>query len=110
MHTDQAAIVIIEEAPHSQSMIADITKADGLPATVIGAKPGQNSKEIRLQQVLHHINSGRVKINKGGPGIPLLIQELREFPNGSNDDLVDSFSMAISNIKFTPAKPAWRIL
>ena len=110
MHTDQAAIVIIEEAPHSQSMIADITKADGLPATVIGAKPGQNSKEIRLQQVIHHINSGRVKINKGGPGIPLLIQELREFPNGSNDDLVDSFSMAISNIKFTPAKPAWRIL
>ena len=109
MNTDQAAFVIIEEAPHSQSMIADIKKSGGLPASVIGAKTGGQSKEIRLQQVLHHINSGRVKLSKGGPGIPLLLQELREFPNGRYDDLVDSFSMALKNMRFTPRKPAWRI-
>ena len=43
------------------------------------------------------------------PGLPLLLQELREFPTGRHDDLVDSFSMALARIPFSPPRPLWRI-
>ena len=39
----------------------------------------------------------------------MVTQELRHFPHGRNDDLVDSFSQALSQMGIGNGMPLWRI-
>ena len=90
-------------------MIAIMNRMEGIPVRITAVKSGGLSKEARLEKVLHHVNLGKVGMLRGAPGLPLLLQELREFSTGRHDDLVDSFSMALAHIPFSPPRPLWRI-
>ena len=58
--------------------------------------PHQNlSKEAKLDLVLYLINAGRVGLLKEEKSLDLLLHQLRQFPNGKHDDLVDSFTQAL---------------
>ena len=58
--------------------------------------PHQNlSKEAKLDLVLYLINAGRVELLEGEISLDLLLYQLRQFPNGKYDDLVDSFTQAL---------------
>ena len=46
--------------------------------------------------MLYLINAGRVGLIKEEKSLELLLHQLRQFPNGKHDDLVDSFTHALS--------------
>ena len=73
--------------------------------------PHQNlSKEARLDLVLYLINAGRVELLKEEKGLDLLLHQLRQFPNGKHDDLVDSFTQALRVLpSLGSGKAVWRI-
>ena len=68
------------------------------------------SKEDRLDQVLYLINAGQVSLVKGDASLDPLLHQLRQFPNGKHDDLVDSFTQALRTIPSLGSGQAfWRI-
>ena len=60
--------------------------------------------------MLYLINAGQVRLLKEEKSLDLLLHQLRQFPNGKHDDLVDSFTQAL---RVLPAlgsgKAVWRI-
>jgi phage terminase large subunit-like protein len=73
--------------------------------------PHQNlSKGIRLDQVLYLINAGRVRLLKEEKSLDLLLHQLRQFPNGKHDDLVDSFTQALRVLPtLGSGQPVWKM-
>ena len=73
--------------------------------------PQQNtSKEARLNLVLYLINAGQVGLLKEEKSLDLLLHQLRQFPNGKHDDLVDSFTQALRVLPTLGSGNAvWRI-
>ena len=73
--------------------------------------PHQNlSKEARLDLVLYLINAGRVELLEGEISLDLLLHQLRQFPYGKHDDLVDSFTQALRVLPtLGSGKAVWRI-
>jgi len=73
--------------------------------------PHQNlSKEARLDLVLYLINAGRVRLLEEEKSLDLLLHQLRQFPNGKYDDLVDSFTQALRVLPtLGSGKAVWRI-
>ena len=73
--------------------------------------PHQNlSKEARLELVLYLINAGRVGLLNEEKSLDLLLHQLRQFPNGKHDDLVDSFTQALRVLPTLGSGNAvWRI-
>ena len=73
--------------------------------------PHQNlSKETRLDLVLYLINAGHVGLLKEEKSLELLLHQLRQFPNGKHDDLVDSFTLALRVLPtLGSGKAVWRI-
>ena len=73
--------------------------------------PHQNlSKEARLELVLYLINAGRVELLEEAKSLDLLLHQLRQFPNGKHDDLVDSFTQALRVLPtLGSGKAVWRI-
>jgi predicted phage terminase large subunit-like protein len=67
------------------------------------------SKIQRLEAQLHKINTGKVFVIRDEPNLNLVMQELRQFPNGRYDDFVDSFTQALSQMGVTSGTPTWRI-
>jgi phage terminase large subunit-like protein len=63
----------------------------------------------RLEAQLHKINTGKVFVIRDEPNLNLVMQELRQFPNGRYDDFVDSFTQALSQMGVTSGTPTWRI-
>ena len=73
--------------------------------------PHQNlSKEARLDLVLYLINAGQLGLIKEEKSLELLLHQLRQFPNGKHDDLVDSFTQALRVLPTLGSGNAvWRI-
>ena len=73
--------------------------------------PHQNlSKEARLDLVLYLINARQVGLLKEEKSLDLLLHQLRQFPYGKHDDLVDSFTQALSVLPtLGSGKAVWRI-
>ena len=73
--------------------------------------PQQNtSKEARLNLVLYIINARPVGLLKEEKSLDLLLHQLRQFPNGKHDDLVDSFTQALRVLPALGSGNAvWRI-
>ena len=73
--------------------------------------PHQNlSEEARLDLVLYLINAGRVGLLEEEKSLDLLLHQLRQFPNGKYDDLVDSFTQALRVLPtLGSGKAVWRI-
>jgi predicted phage terminase large subunit-like protein len=106
----RAKFALVEEANHARDLIRDLkVKAQG--HTIVKGVPHRNhSKEDRLLQVLYAINAGQVRLLEGEKSLHLLLHQLRQFPNGKHDDLVDSFTQALHVLpRLGSGKAVWRI-
>jgi predicted phage terminase large subunit-like protein len=102
--------VLVEEANHARDLIRDL-KANVQGPTIVRSVPhGNKSKVDRLLQVLYTINAGQVRLLKNEKSPDLLLHQLRQFPNGKHDDLVDSFTQALRVLPtLGGGKAVWRI-
>ena len=91
--------MIIERANHSIDLITRVRLASNGRFQVIAGQHGGLSKEQRFESIQHKINTGQVFLAQGANGIDLFLSELRGFPYGASDDLVDSFTMALKEWK-----------
>ena len=101
--------VIIERANHSVDLIQRVRKSSQSTFQVIEGTHDSLSKEQRFVRIQHKINTGQVYLAKGVDGINLFLSELRGFPYGAHDDLVDSFTMALHVMGKGPGKAVWHI-
>ena len=106
---DQPQRVIIEHANHSIDLITRVKSASNGRFRVIAGQHGGLSKEQRFESIQHKINTGQVFLAKGANGIDLFLSELRGFPYGAYDDLVDSFTMALKEMGKGSGRAVWRI-
>ena len=106
---DQPHRVIIERANHSIDLINRGRAAGNGRFQVIEGQHGGLSKEQRFLRIQHKINTGQVYLAKDVAGIDLFLSELRGFPYGAHDDLVDSFTMALHVMGKGPGKAVWHI-
>ena len=87
---------------HARDLIRDLQKRANGQVHIQGV-PHQNlSKEARLDLVLYLINAGRVELLEGEISLDLLLYQLRQFPNGKYDDLVDSYPALTFFERFEP--------
>ena len=102
--------VLVEDANHARDLIRDLQKRSNGQLHIKGV-PHQNlSKEARLDLVLYLINAGRVGLLEEEKSLDLLLHQLRQFPNGKYDDLVDSFTQALRVLPtLGSGKAVWRI-
>ena len=102
--------VLVEDANHARDLIRDLQKRSNGQLHIKGV-PHQNlSKEARLDLVLYLINAGRVGLLEEEKSLDLLLHQLRQFPNGKYDDLVDSFTQALRGLPtLGSGKAVWRI-
>jgi predicted phage terminase large subunit-like protein len=102
--------VLVEHANHARDLIRDLQKRANGRVHIKGV-PHQNlSKEARLDLVLYLINAGRVRLLEEEKSLDLLLHQLRQFPNGKYDDLVDSFTQALRVLPtLGSGKAVWRI-
>ena len=102
--------VLIEDANHARDLIRDIKQHANGRMHIKGVPHKNLSKEDRLDQVLYLINAGQVSLVKGDTSLDPLLHQLRQFPNGKHDDLVDSFTQALRAIPSLGGGQAfWRI-
>jgi predicted phage terminase large subunit-like protein len=106
---DQPHRVLIERANHSIDLINRVRAAGNGRFQVIEGQHGGLSKEQRFENIQHKINTGQVFLAKGVSGIELFLSELRGFPYGAHDDLVDSFTMALKEMGKGSGRAVWRI-
>ena len=60
--------------------------------------------------MLYLINAGRLGLLKEENSLDLLLHQLRQFPDGKHDDLVDSFTQALHVLPtLGSGKVVWRI-
>ena len=62
-----------------------------------------------LVDYYHILIVGQVFLAKGISGVELFLSELRGFPYGAHDDLVDSFTMALKEMGKGSGRAVWRI-
>jgi len=104
-----ARFVCIEAANHAVDLIRMVSEQMPDGCTVRSVALHGLSKMQRLEAQLHKINTGKVVFLGDEPNLDLVTNELRQFPNGRHDDLVDSFSQALSEMGKGSGIPAWRI-
>lgn len=102
--------VLVEDANHARDLIRDLQKQANGQVHIKGV-PHQNlPKEARLDLVLYLINARQVGLLKEEKSLDLLLHQLRQFPNGKHDDLVDSFTQALRVLPtLGSGKAVWRI-
>lgn len=84
--------VYVEDKANGSAILDDLRKqVSGL----IGIDPGKNSKESRVSAGSAHIESGNVYLLNGSTISAMIIEQATTFPNGANDDLLDSLTQAI---------------
>ena len=86
--------ILIEDAASGQSVIQDLRRNTPLP--IIPERP-KGSKEDRADAVSHVFESGRVFV-PDQPWVATWMDEHLIFPNGTNDDQVDTTSMALGRL------------
>ncbi|MSR59926.1 MAG: hypothetical protein EXS05_20180, partial [Planctomycetaceae bacterium] len=52
-------------------------------------------KIVRIRRLTSLLAQGRIKFKAGSPGARLLVEQLRDFPNGDHDDGPDALEMAV---------------
>jgi predicted phage terminase large subunit-like protein len=84
-------LVLVEQCPGSQALIQTVQKERGT-IRYLRYRP-DTDKTVRLLKELPTIESGLVHIPEDRPFFASYINELKAFPNGINDDQVDSTTM-----------------
>jgi predicted phage terminase large subunit-like protein len=62
-------------------------------------------KVVRIRSLTQYLSGGRLKFKAGSRGARLLVEQLRDFPNGDHDDGPDALEMAIrlaNQLLYTP--------
>lgn len=85
-----ANAILVEDKGHGTTYIQ--TRTGKAPAPVIAIQVDGKGKEMRFDDVMPTIESGVVFIPKSAPWLPEYEAELLAFPNGTDDDQVDSTS------------------
>ena len=85
---------VFVEGGGAQVLIAQHMQDAGLSAIDVPTR-GLSKKE-RLYPAAGHIERGNVWFPEAGANTDEMIKEVTEFPAGSNDDLVDSFSLLVN--------------
>lgn len=98
---DQAAkwqphIIYVEDAASGQSIIQELGRETALP--IVALKP-LGSKEARAAAVSPLAESGKVYIPDSAPWVADWLDEHVAFPRGAHDDMVDTTSMALEQIR-----------
>ena len=98
---DQAAkwkphIIYVEDAASGQSIIQELGRETMLP--IVALKP-LGSKEARAAAVSPLVESGKVYIPDSAPWVNDWLEEHVAFPRGAHDDMVDTTSMALEQIR-----------
>ena len=53
------------------------------------------NKLVRIRRLTPHLAAGRIRFKGDSPGARLLVEQLRDFPNGDHDDGPDALEMAL---------------
>lgn len=102
--------ILVEDAGHGTQYIQNKTENPG-PAPVIAMTTKNKSKEFRFDGVTPMFASGQVLLpESGNDWIADLEQELLVFPNGRNDDYVDSVSQYLAHSRGSNVKRGTRKL
>ncbi len=88
--------LLVEKKASGAPLIYDL-RAMGIPVSEYVPSRGQD-KIARLNSVSDIIASGRVWVPRT-PWAEELVDEIAEFPNGENDDLVDSTTLALMRFR-----------
>jgi predicted phage terminase large subunit-like protein len=68
-----------------------------------------SDKETRAHAVTPLIEAGKVFLPESAPWLTTYIDELAVFPNGTNDDIVDSVTQALNYLRKLPSNEVWVI-
>ncbi len=98
--------VIVEDASSGIPLIQELRRNTRLPVLAI---PAKGSKEARANSATPLIEAGRVYLPESAPWLYDFIEECSAFPNGANDDQVDSLTQALEFMR-GPGVPQERII
>lgn len=99
--------ILIEDKASGQSLIQDLRSQTTLPIIAITPK---HSKVVRASTVTALIESGNVVIPDQADWLFEFEKEIKLFPNGSHDDIVDSMTQFLNWVRLKPVKPKIRQL
>lgn len=92
----RALAVLIEDKANGSAVIQVLQKE--MFCIPVNPKGG---KEARVNAVSPAIESGHVYLPTDAPWVPDFVNEFSAFPAGSNDDMVDSTTQALSHMLFS---------
>jgi predicted phage terminase large subunit-like protein len=81
----------VEDKANGSAVINTLSKEI---AGIIAVTP-EGGKESRAAAIQPQVQSGNVYLPDGAPWIEEFVEEFKKFPNGANDDMVDSTSQAL---------------
>lgn len=104
-HEHMPSAVIIEERASGQALIQELLAETEMP--VIPFRDKNIDKVMRAHAVTGYFESGVVKIptEKEKPWVEKFKSELEFFPNGTNDDIVDSAVQGVRRLASYAAPP-----
>jgi len=89
------ARVICEDAASGLAIVAELQRNSAIP--IVGVRP-QGSKTARAEAVTPHFEGGRVFLPQRASWLEEWISEHLRFPAGKHDDMVDTTSLALSEL------------
>ncbi len=89
------ARVICEDAASGLAIVAELQRNSAIP--IVGVRP-QGSKTARAEAVTPHFEAGRVFLPRNASWLEEWISEHLRFPAGKHDDMVDTTSLALSEL------------
>lgn len=87
--------IYVEEAASGLAILQDLRRATSLP--IVGIRP-TGSKESRADMVTAPFAGGKVQLPASAPWLDEWIAEHLRFPSGAHDDMVDTTSLALSQL------------
>jgi predicted phage terminase large subunit-like protein len=104
---DKPALIVMDGNGIGVGVYQDLTRR-GLthitPGSAMEKVNAANLKAERFRRALMNLYDGRVRIPASMPGLEILLAELATFPDGKNDDQVDSLSLVGANLNRVIAK------
>ena len=97
----RAMAVLIEDKANGTAVIQTLQKE--MFCIPVNPKGG---KEARVNAVSPAIESGHVYLPMDAPWVPDFVNQFAAFPAGSNDDMVDSATQALSHMLFSSGQTA----
>jgi predicted phage terminase large subunit-like protein len=96
--------VFVEPTLKSTQLVREAAAAGWPVEDVIADK----SKEVRAQPLAQRVDDGMVWLPAGHPLLGEVVKELREFPVGAHDDIVDvcAYAAAVNYRRYAPPLPA----